>query len=154
MSEPAPTPIPILVPVDFSPCSRAALDRALDLGERLGGTVTLFHAVDASGILLGGAEHHVNVAELAARIAEGARADLDRLAAEADPGRRRIARTEVVDGRPAEAIVEAARREGAGLIVMGTRGRTGLPRLLLGSVAERVVRLAPCDVLVVHGPKE
>ena len=49
---------------------------------------------------------------------------------------------------PADKIVEVARNRHADLIVMGTQGRTGLPHLLLGSVAERVVRLAPCPVMV------
>jgi nucleotide-binding universal stress UspA family protein len=59
----------------------------------------------------------------------------------------------VTEGRPAASIVEHARAEKADTIVVGTHGRTGLSRLVIGSVAERVVRLAPCDVLVVHaGP--
>ena len=51
-------------------------------------------------------------------------------------------------GVPADKIVEAAGDRHVDLIVMGTQGRTGLPHLLLGSVAERVVRLAPCPVMV------
>jgi nucleotide-binding universal stress UspA family protein len=56
---------------------------------------------------------------------------------------------EVATGPPAEAIVRVAHVRGADLIVMGTHGRTGLPHVLLGSVAEKVVRLAPCPVLTV-----
>ena len=56
----------------------------------------------------------------------------------------------VVQGAAYTAIVEIASRAKAGLIVMGSRGRTGLSRLFIGSVAERVVRLAPCPVLVVR----
>jgi nucleotide-binding universal stress UspA family protein len=55
----------------------------------------------------------------------------------------------VLEGPPAAAIVRAARRERAGLIVLGTHGRTGLTRILIGSVAERVVRTARCPVLTV-----
>jgi nucleotide-binding universal stress UspA family protein len=54
----------------------------------------------------------------------------------------------VLHGSPFEGIVSTARDQGVDLIVMGSHGRTGLPHLLLGSVAERVVRLAPCPVLV------
>jgi nucleotide-binding universal stress UspA family protein len=56
---------------------------------------------------------------------------------------------EVATGSPAETIVRVAHMRGADLIVMGTHGRTGLPHVLLGSVAEKVVRLAPCPVLTV-----
>ena len=58
----------------------------------------------------------------------------------------------VVFGRPFERIVEMAVAEDVGLIVMGTQGRTGLAHLALGSIAERVVRLAPCSVLTVKSP--
>jgi nucleotide-binding universal stress UspA family protein len=57
---------------------------------------------------------------------------------------------EVVAGHPADAIVRVAQERGADLIVMGTHGRTGLQHALLGSVAEKVVRLAPCPVLTVR----
>ncbi|MEK7715145.1 MAG: universal stress protein, partial [candidate division NC10 bacterium] len=56
-------------------------------------------------------------------------------------------------GVPFEEIVKAAEKEGADMIVMGTHGRSGLNRLLLGSVAERVIRLAPCPVLTVRQPQ-
>ena len=54
-------------------------------------------------------------------------------------------------GRPAHAIVEHAKDGGFDLIVMGTHGRTGLPHVVMGSVAERVVRRAPCPVLTMRG---
>jgi len=57
---------------------------------------------------------------------------------------------DVVTGPPAETIVRVAHERGADLIVMGTHGRTGLAHVLLGSVAEKVVRLAPCPVLTVR----
>ena len=59
----------------------------------------------------------------------------------------------VDEGRPAAAILRAARENGCDLIVMGTHGRTGLDRLITGSVAEKVVRLAPCSVLTVRVKK-
>ncbi len=57
---------------------------------------------------------------------------------------------EVAAGLPADIIVRVAHERGADLIVMGTHGRTGLPHMLLGSVAEKVVRLPPCPVLTVR----
>ena len=61
---------------------------------------------------------------------------------------------EVVTGHPADAIVRVAEERGADLIVMGTHGRTGLQHVLLGSVTEKVVRLAPCPVLTVRRKPE
>jgi len=59
-------------------------------------------------------------------------------------------RTAVLLGTPANTIVETARTDGADLIVVGSHGRTGLERVLLGSVAERIVRTSPCPVLTVR----
>jgi universal stress protein A len=56
----------------------------------------------------------------------------------------------VMHGTPFQGIMEAAKAQHVDLMIMGTHGRTGLPHLLLGSVTERVVRLAPCPVLVVR----
>jgi len=61
---------------------------------------------------------------------------------------------ECLDGDPATCIVDVAEATKAGLVVVGTRGRTGLARLLLGSVARNVLHHAPCSVLVVHAPVE
>lgn len=80
------------------------------------------------------------------RAVDDARRRLTELAA-GDP-------TQVLEGRPADVIVDHARAVKADLIVMGSLGRTGLERLLVGSVAERVVRLAPCPVLVVRAPRK
>lgn len=60
----------------------------------------------------------------------------------------------VLDGRVSEALLKFARDEGADLIVMCTHGRTGLSRLLMGSVAEQVVHRAPCPVLLIRPPSE
>jgi len=57
----------------------------------------------------------------------------------------------VLSGRPADAIIETAQEKKADLIVLGSHGRTGVERLLMGSVAERVIVLASCPVLVVKG---
>jgi nucleotide-binding universal stress UspA family protein len=60
----------------------------------------------------------------------------------------------IVEGVPFQAIIDTARDSGADLIVMGTHGRTGLTHVLMGSVAEKVVRLAPCPVLVTRAATE
>jgi universal stress protein A len=143
----------ILVASDFSECSRAALARGIRLARGIGGTVLLLHVVDTSGLTMSAVEQYVDVVEIAARMRASAEVELREVAAVADPERQVVLRVEVTEGRPAASIVEHARAEKADTIVVGTHGRTGLSRLVIGSVAERVVRLAPCDVLVVHaGP--
>jgi universal stress protein A len=143
----------IVVPVDFSDCSRAALDRAIEIGRALDAEITLVHVVDVSGLFLGGVESYIDASAIARRICDDAQKELKNLAVAADPDEKIVKRVEVYEGRPVQAIIDCARDEKADLIVIGTHGRTGIPRLFLGSVAERVVRLAPCDVLAVHGGK-
>lgn len=140
----------ILVAIDFSDDSRLALRRALEIADRFDAKVTLVHAIDLTGLRGAAPELYVDIPSLAARIRDSAEAGLREIAAAEDPEGRRIVAAEVYEGRPANAIVEAAREKKASLIVTGTHGRTGLSRMVLGSVAERVVRHAPCDVLVVR----
>ena len=128
-----------IVPIDFSPASLDALAYARALARRCEGRVELLHVVDAAAIdsLLGHAGPEVWKEALAQ-----ARVQLARLAGD-DP-------FTVLEGRPADLIVDHADAVNADLIVMGSLGRTGLQRLLVGSVAERVVRTAPCPVLVLR----
>jgi nucleotide-binding universal stress UspA family protein len=86
--------------------------------------------------------------DLAADTRRRAQAEMTRLVAKAKTAKVRV-RGVLLDGIPHEQIVRRARR--ADLVVIGTHGRTGLPRLFLGSVAARVVALAPCPVLTVRG---
>ncbi len=140
----------VLVPIDFSECSDAALRRALDLASRLDGKVTLLNVIDTSPFLVTTQESYVDLMGLTREFRTKSQAALDDLATRADPEGRTIAARVVHEGRAAQAIVDCAREMAFDLIVIGTHGRTGLSRFFLGSVAERVVRLAPCDVLVVH----
>jgi nucleotide-binding universal stress UspA family protein len=80
---------------------------------------------------------------------ELARAELDRLAKGARKARVRV-RTVLTRGFAAEQIVRTAKARKAGLVVMGTHGRTGFSRLVMGSVAMRVVATAPCPVMTVR----
>ncbi len=129
----------LLVPIDFSDRSLQALAYARGLAARFGATVELLHVVEPSTVegFVGSANPAVWLEAL-----EGARRKLQELA-QGDPFK-------VVEGRPADLIVDHAQAVKADLIVVGSLGRTGLERLLVGSVAERVVRLAPCPVLVVR----
>jgi nucleotide-binding universal stress UspA family protein len=140
----------MLVPTDFSPSARAALERAAALARALSGKITLVNVVDTSGLMVGGIESYIDVIGIANGLRAAATREMEALAKEIDPEGTLIEGREVLDGRPARALLDFAAAKKPDLIVMGTHGRTGLARLMMGSVAERVVREAPCDVLVVH----
>ncbi len=132
----------ILIPTDFSPTADAALAYAAKLSAKTGAAALIaLHVVSPV--------YYLEAADLALLLREArevAQRALDRL-------RPVPSRTLLVNGVPHEAIVETARSVGADLIVMGTHGRSGLQRLVLGSVAENVLRHAPCPVLTLRGKK-
>jgi nucleotide-binding universal stress UspA family protein len=131
----------ILVAVDFSPGSQQALALAEEVARRFAAEVAVLHVDEALSVIPGSdlAETRRVAAE---RALEDATAELRRKDIRARP----ILRS----GLAAIEIVEAANAEHADLLVLGTHGRTGLAHVLLGSVAERVVRTAPCPVLTVR----
>jgi universal stress protein A len=144
----------ILVPVDFSACSDRALGYATAFARAFGARLELVHVVeDPFGSGAWSSEIYLSSATT---IPEFLR-DLT-----ADAGRRLTALkarvssegiqidTTVLSGSPERTIVEHAKTGGFDLIVMGTHGRTGLSHALIGSVAERIVRQAPCPVMVVR----
>lgn len=142
----------VLVPVDFSTCSRRALEFAVPFAARLGAAVEVLHAyrppdghVPWVTVTTHG-EPKRTVHELAR--SEAARG-LDELLQAALPASCPRPKTLLIPGEPAEVIIARASLRHPTLIVMGTRGRTGLAHWLLGSVAEKVVRRAPCPVLTV-----
>jgi nucleotide-binding universal stress UspA family protein len=141
----------ILVPVDFSPPSLQALDYAIDLRRRLGGELVLLHAVEpvyfaaTNGIYGVGYDASIVYREME----HAARQQLTRLAATVRA--RRIPVRIVLSVGPAPRVIaDAAKKLKADLVVMSTHGRSGLSHVLLGSVAERVVRTAPCPVLTIR----
>ncbi|HUI28160.1 MAG TPA: universal stress protein [Candidatus Kryptonia bacterium] len=138
----------ILVPIDFSEPSLAGLDYAVELSRRLNAALVVILVLE---VLYYAAENVGRLLEEQRRLAE---VDLARLA---DRFARRGVELETVleTGLPAQAIVETARKRDVDLIVMATHGRTGFSHLLMGSVAEKVVRTAQCPVLTVptHQPR-
>jgi nucleotide-binding universal stress UspA family protein len=138
----------ILVPVDFSDCSRRAAEYAISLAKDVGATVTLEHVYSLPFTAY--PEGFARPPETLTRLGEQARESLERWKdGLKEPGV--IKRTICEVGAPAQTIVDRAATDHFDLVVMGTHGRTGLTHLLVGSVAERVVRLAPCPVLTVRG---
>jgi universal stress protein A len=142
----------ILCPVDFSDASRSALQVASELARRFDGEVTVFHAYPLPGYTL--PEGTVLPASgMLQELAEQTDALLERWKAEAiADGAPRVSSDKSV-GEPAAEIVAAAEDGNYDAIVVGTHGRTGLAHVLLGSVAERVVRRAPMPVVTVRPKK-
>ena len=134
----------ILAPVDFDASSLGALDMAAKIARQNDATVAVLHIVPVD-IDLRGMPQYTELIKRQEAI------DHDKLSAIA---KERLAEVkwEVLDqmGPPADVIAEVAVRIGADLIVMVTHGRRGLARLVEGSVAEKVLRIAPCPVLAVR----
>jgi nucleotide-binding universal stress UspA family protein len=141
----------ILVPTDFSRSSENALAYAAAFAEKFGAEVVLLHVVQDLALFV--PEAVMAAPPLTAPVGQflaAARQALEHAAA--GVGGVTI-RPEVAEGVPYEEIVRQAREHDVDLIVMGTHGRTGLAHVLLGSVAEKVVRRAPCPVLTVRHPE-
>ena len=132
----------ILFPTDFSPASTEALSWATSLARDSGATMIIIH-VEEPPMAYGGGELYLDVQE-------NDREDLRKALVNVLPLDPDIPfEHKLLVGDPATAICETAENEHCDLIVMGTHGRTGLTRLLMGSVAEAVVRRANCPVLTV-----
>jgi nucleotide-binding universal stress UspA family protein len=141
----------ILVPTDFSGGAEAALSWARDLALQYEAHLSLLHVVtDPRAVGVWTPEVYVPpIAETQERLLREARERLE-LALPAEERNRFGLRVEARLGDVAENILAAAREQHVDLIVMGTHGRHGLAHLLLGSVAERVLRDATCPVLTTH----
>jgi nucleotide-binding universal stress UspA family protein len=133
----------ILVPVDFSDQSLDALRRATLIADGDVSKICVLHV--AEPLHVDWHEDTTAIQKEAHKVARDVLAKFVR-AEFGDAG----PKTHFVTGKPVDVIVKQATTMKADLIVLGTQGRTGLPRALIGSVAERVVRHAPCPVLVVR----
>ena len=135
----------ILFPTDFSPASQEALKWATSLARDSGASITIVH-VEEPPMAYGGGELYVGDDE-------GHREELKKSLVQVVPPDPSIQfEHKLLIGDPATAIVQTAEDENADFIVIGTHGRTGLTRLLMGSVAEAVVRRAKCPVLTIKQP--
>ena len=144
----------ILIPVDFSPAAAEALRVAMEIGARFEAGLLLLHVVhdptENPGFYVAkkaGKKVLRNMEESAREMMTGFVAQHVK---EYEP-----IETQVIPGLPAEKIVELAQKNKVDLIAMGTRGHGGLERIMLGSVADKVIRSAPCPVLTVReAPKK
>ncbi len=136
----------ILVPVDFSEPSDAALATAVELAKQYNATLTIVHVFDLPPAYAG---MDVPPMDLMAPMVEAARKELDAKLAEV---RASLPSAQIVmgQGAPWREILAAAEDTHADLIVVGTHGRGGIKRVVLGSVAERVVRHSPVPVLTIR----
>ena len=141
----------ILVPIDFSPPSAHALAYAAEVARSVRAELIVLHVVDQTYLAGTGALRRANpkFAQLLEEQWQVAQTEMLRVRARRQRAGRHV-RTLLRRGSPALTIVNTAKREDADLIVMATHGRTGMAHLLIGSVAERVVRTATCAVLTVR----
>ena len=141
----------ILVPSDFSECSDQAVRYGLELARKFDATIHLLHVVQDPAtqpwVAEGFAMPLLDVVEQWQKQAEG------RLAAAVPPADRARSRVASTIGSSCPEILRYAEEQGIDLIVMGTHGRGAVGHLLLGSIAEKVVRRSPCPVLTVRYPQ-
>ena len=144
----------ILVATDFSEPSDAALRYGRALARNFNATLHVVHVVGHVSSAVYGAEGYVtSMPELQQEIEAAARRQLDGLVVDNDARPLPTRRVLMTANAPALAIVEYAAREHIDLIVTGTHGRGAVAHWLVGSVAERIVRTAPCPVLTVRHPE-
>jgi nucleotide-binding universal stress UspA family protein len=140
----------ILVATDFGEASDAALAYGRELARTFGATLHVLHVADDVYVRLGGDAFAGVLPDLQKDVEETAHRQLDAILVDNDTRPLPVKKAVVTSSTTAAAIVEYARDRSIDLIVVGTHGRRAVARLLMGSVAERVVRTAPCPVLTVR----
>jgi nucleotide-binding universal stress UspA family protein len=145
------TPKNLLVPFDFSEYSEHALDYAVEMAGKLGATIHLLHVISIPTAGFPEVVVPLNASVIDNMVVDYQR-ELDKIA---DARRKSVpvGNVQVRMGDARELILHGAEEVGADMIVMGTHGRRGFKRALMGSVAETVVRSAPCPVLTIRAPK-
>jgi nucleotide-binding universal stress UspA family protein len=145
------TPTNILVPIDFSTYAEHALDYAVVLAAKLGAKINIVNAIPIPALGVPEMGMALSASMIEKVVVENQRA-LDKIA----DARRKLATIGSViirSGDARDVILQACEELKIDLIVMGTHGRRGVSRALLGSVAEMVVRTAPCPVLTLRAPR-
>jgi universal stress protein A len=144
----------ILVATDFSEPSKAALTYGRALADNFRATLHIVHVVgNVPAVVYGAEAYAVSTPELQQQIEDTARKQLDDLLIDNDERPLPTKRALLTSNAPAAAIVDYAGHEHIDLVITGTHGRGAIAHLLMGSVAERIVRAAPCPVLTVRHPE-
>jgi nucleotide-binding universal stress UspA family protein len=138
----------ILVPVDFGASSKKALQAAIELSKRFESSLTLLHTLEVPAY--GYASMEFNPIDMLGPLEDAARKQLSTLLAEVQEQRAK-ATSHFATGSPWQQIMHAIETTAPDLVVMGTHGREGIKRHLLGSVAEKIVRMSLVPVLTVRG---
>ena len=139
----------IMAPTDFSEYSKQAVTSALELAQKFGAKLTILHVIELPPYPVEGYVPPSLSATFMDDLERQATADLAQLVPEAAAANVEVARVIAV-GTPYRKIIETAEAEQVDLIVMATAGRTGFSHLIMGSIAERVVRTATCPVLTIR----
>ena len=143
----------ILVATDFSEPSDAALTYGRELARNFGARLVVLH-VAGNIVAFGGGDGAVVIdPEVQSQVEAGARERLESLISDEDREQLRASTALLISNATPQAITSYAKETKVDLIVMGTHGRGAVAHLLMGSVAERVVRTAPCPVLTVRHPE-
>lgn len=137
----------VLVTTDFSKASELAIDAAAILAKQNGAKITLVHVWEPRGVLFGGEPGLQPGESIPVELEKTIHERLDGLAKEHLKGIDKVKTALVISPSAAKGIIDYAEKEGVDMIVIATHGRTGLRRMVIGSVAERVVRHAACPVL-------
>ena len=143
----------VLVATDFGEASTAALAYAREFARAFGAKLHVLHVVDNPMAYTGAEAVGVDFRGLLAELEAKAQASLDQIVTAEDRAQLRAVTTIRTGNTPAYEIVSHAKLANIDLIIMGTHGRGLMSHLLMGSVAEKVVRTAPCPVLTVHHPE-
>jgi nucleotide-binding universal stress UspA family protein len=144
----------VLVATDFGEAATSALEYGRNLARTFGAALHVVHVVDfMAGRLTGDFPHSQSLVRMQADLDAAALARLEALVTDDDRRTLRAKCVRLTSLSPATAIMDYATDASIDVIVMGTHGRSPVARWLMGSVAERVVRSAPCPVLVVRQPE-
>ncbi len=139
----------ILVPTDFSENSESAIEFARTFADEFNSEIHLLHVLASDTAVAMGSDGFFSVSDdLMQEIRDGVTSRLQETAQPLKDAGETVVQ-EVREGTPFVEIVKYAKSNEIDLIILGTHGRTGIPHLLIGSVAEKVVRKAPCPVLTV-----
>lgn len=141
----------IICPTDFSVTARRAVDYAAEMARSFGAELVLLHVIPELNYPLRSFGMASSFPHLREELHMRAKESLEALQAEVGAGL--TVRTELRDGESHEQVLECAKADSADLIVIGTHGHTGIKHALLGSTAEKVVRLSTCPVLTVRTPE-
>ncbi len=144
----------ILVATDFQPASETALRYGRALAGKFGARLHVLHVTEANFLAMASAYGYASVpVGVQQDIEAAALKQIERLLTDEERRTHQWIATTVTAGSPAAAIVDYSTRHEIDLLVLGTHGRGALSHILMGSVAERVVRMAPCPVLTVRDPE-